>query len=122
MPSRGFTRVSCAGSGEGRVTHLRCILIATAIAGCSGRGQGRVTTIGRHRGPLDPSDSGFIGGMNYDPTDAPVAWMRTGDLLVAHREEFSAEDVFSTTCAGSVGTRRRALGCGSSLRHRPAPQ
>lgn len=57
--------------------------------------------IPRYDGPLSPEERNQIRGMDYDPSDTPLAWLPDRKLLIAHDEQYSNADVYSGTCAGS---------------------
>jgi dipeptidyl aminopeptidase/acylaminoacyl peptidase len=75
--------------------------LLAAFLACGVTQQPRVATIPRYRGNLTGEDARYITGMNYDPSDAPFAWLRTDEILIGHAEVYSSADVFSHTCAGS---------------------
>ena len=79
---------------------MKNIILVVAILACAGQ-QPRVARIPRYRGLLPPDDARYVTGMDYDPSDVPLAWLATDSILIGHAEGFSAADVRSHTCAGS---------------------
>lgn len=76
-------------------------LIATAILVCAATQNPPVAKIPRFRGPFTGEDARYVGGMNYDPDDIPLAWLPANHLLVGHHEGYSAGDVGYSTCSGT---------------------
>src|SRR5882672_1071254 len=76
-------------------------LLILGIAASAAAQQPRPVIIPRYRGQLTEEDARYTTGLNYDPFDAPFAWLPTGEMLIGHREVYSSGDVSSSTCAGT---------------------
>ena len=87
--------------GARRSPMKNLVLVTIGILACAASQNSPVATIPRYRGQLTPDDARFITRMNYDPFDAPFAWLPTDQILIGHSEVYSSADVFSRTCAGS---------------------
>ncbi len=67
----------------------------------------------RFSGPLPDSVVRHTRGMSYAPTDVPLRWLVSGEVIIAHREQYNSADVYSSTCEGSglysVSTNRPGI-------------
>jgi len=80
---------------------MKLAVLMIGIAACAVGQTSPVATIPRYRGQLSSDDARYVTGMNYDPVDAPFAWLPTNEILIGHSEDYSSADVFARTCAGS---------------------
>ena len=57
--------------------------------------------IPRFTGAIAANEARYTREMQYAPSDTPLRWLPSGQLLLLHLEQYNAADVYSSTCGGS---------------------
>jgi WD40-like Beta Propeller Repeat len=80
---------------------MRILLLALLAGSVACRAPG-TDTVAVPRTRLAPAAlMSTVTGMNYDPSDTPLAWTKDGRVIIAHEELYSSADVFNPVCAGT---------------------